>query len=76
MSCSIAQRLVCLACIVSWSATPKQRRIARRSSDPAAIAAREPSSASESRYTVREWISMCPGSDSPGPISAHTGYSR
>ena len=38
MSCSIAQRLVCLAWIVSCSATPKQRRIARRSSDPAAIA--------------------------------------
>ena len=34
MSCSIAQRLVCLACIVSCSATPKQRRIARRSSAP------------------------------------------
>ena len=29
MSCSIAQRLVCLACSVSWIATPKQRRIAR-----------------------------------------------
>ena len=29
MSCSIAQRLVCLAWSVSCSATPKQRRIAR-----------------------------------------------
>ena len=25
---------------------------------------------------MREWISMCPGSERPGPISAHTGYSR
>ena len=46
MSCSIAQRLVCLAWSVSCSATPKQRRIARGSSAPAAIAARDPSSAS------------------------------
>ena len=34
MSCSIAQRLVCLAWSVSCSATPKQRRIARCSSWP------------------------------------------
>ena len=49
MSCSIAQRLVCLAWSVSCSATPKSRRIARRSSAPAAIASRGPSSASASR---------------------------
>ena len=34
---SIAQRLVCLAWSVSWIATPKQRRIARCSSRPAAM---------------------------------------
>ena len=37
MSCSIAQRLVCLACSVSWIATPKQRRIARCASRPPAM---------------------------------------
>ena len=90
MSCSIAQRLVCLAWSVSCSATPKQRRIARaleraRRRSPragrAAPRSRGTRCGSGSRCargrTVRGRSAPTPGTGAGGsPSSGRTGPGR